>query len=211
MHDNIADDRKGHLSLKKMAEAARYESVVFRSLTEPLLSGDIAINQTWPTTDNIILYVTSATIAIFSLVAFIISFLKLRKVLLILTVLQNVHVSKTNATTVPSLVYKNDNTTPAPTKLFFEINLTFDHYILSVCIVILLIPFGKLIYRFKTKFYKTVLVAELINGDTCVHIALRTLAVCPAYWPISVPKKVFIISIRVLISPIVYFEWDHLI
>ena len=69
-----------------MAEAARNESVVFRSLTEPLLSGDIAINQSWPTTDNIILYVTSA-IAIFSLIAFIITFLKLRKVLLILTVL----------------------------------------------------------------------------------------------------------------------------
>ena len=105
MHDIIADDRKGHLSLQKMAEAARNESVVFRSLTEPLLSGDIAINQSWPTTDNIILYVASA-IAIFSLIAFIITFLKLRKVLLILTVLQNVHVSKTNASTIPSLDYK---------------------------------------------------------------------------------------------------------
>ena len=89
MHDVIADDRKGHLSLVKMLEATRNEYVIFRSLTAPLLSGDISIDQSWPTTDNIKLYVTT-TVAIFSLIAFIVTFLKLRKVLVILTVLQNV-------------------------------------------------------------------------------------------------------------------------
>ena len=123
--------------------------------------------------------------------------------------MQNVHVSKTNASTIPSLVYKNDNTTPAPTKLFFKIDLTLDHYILAVCILILLILVGKLVYKFKTNFNKTILIAELTNGDTCVHIPLRALAVCPTYWTINVPKEISIISIRGLISPIVYFEWDH--
>ena len=208
IHDVIADDRKGHLSLEKMAEAARNESVIFRSLTEPLLSGDISIDQSWPTTDKIILYATAA-VAIFSLIAFIVTFLKLRKVLVILTVLQNVNINKANASTLPSLVYKNDNTTPAPTELFFKIDLTIDHYILAMCILILLFLVSKLIYKYKNKCSKTVLLAELTNGETCVHIPLRAMSLCPNYWNINVPKEVSIISIQGLVSPIVYFEWDQ--
>ena len=88
-----------------MAEAAKNETVVLRSQHKPLLTGDIAVSQSWPTTDNIILYVTSV-VAVLSLIAFIITFVKLRKGLLILTILEKVHVNKFSASTVPSHVTK---------------------------------------------------------------------------------------------------------
>ena len=87
-----------------MAEAAKNETVVLRSQHKPLLTGDIAISQSWPTTD-IILYVTSV-VAVLSLIAFIITFVKLRKGLLILTILEKVHMNKFSASTVPSHVTK---------------------------------------------------------------------------------------------------------
>ena len=132
MNNITADDRKSHLRLQKMAKAAkRKESVVFRSLTEPLISGYISIADNWPTTDKVILYFTRG-IAIFSLIAFIVTFLKLRKVLLILCILQQTHINKVNAATMPSFVYKYDKTTQVPSKIFIQtIDLTTEHYILT--------------------------------------------------------------------------------
>ena len=209
MNNIIADDRKAHLSLQKMAKAARKESVVFRSLTEPLISGNILLEDNWPTTDNVILYVTSA-VAIFSLIAFIVTFLKLRKVLLILSILQQTHINKVNAATMPSFVYKYDKTTQVPSKIFFQtIDLTIEHYILILCICILLIGTATLIYTVKCKSKQTVLLAELTNGESCVHVPLRALTVCPTYWNIKPPSDISIVSIRGLISPTVSFEWDN--
>lgn len=39
MNEIITDDRKSHLNLQKMAEAAKINAIAFRSLTEPLLAG----------------------------------------------------------------------------------------------------------------------------------------------------------------------------
>ena len=104
----IADDRKAHLSLQKMAKAATDNAQIFQSLTDPLLTGDISLNDNWPSRDTIILYVTSAVAAL-AFVAFIITFQKLRKVLIIVSVLQRAQ--QTKAATLPSFVYQNNKTT----------------------------------------------------------------------------------------------------
>jgi hypothetical protein len=68
---------KAHLSLQKMADAAQNDSVSFRSLTEALWAGDISKEENCPTTDNVLLYVTSS-IAVVCLLALLAVFLKLR-------------------------------------------------------------------------------------------------------------------------------------
>ena len=49
----IANDQIAHLSLQKMAEAAKKEQKVFKSLAEPLIDGLIDIAPSWPTTNDI--------------------------------------------------------------------------------------------------------------------------------------------------------------
>ena len=144
MNNIIADDRKAYLSLQKMAKAARKDAIVFRSLTEPLISRNISLEDNWPTTENVILYVTSE-IAIFSLIAFIVTFLKL-------SIFQQTHINKVNAATIPTFVYKYmyDKTTQVPLKILLQtIDLTVEHYILMLCICILLIGTVTIIYTVK--------------------------------------------------------------
>ena len=92
MSSIMADDRKSHLNLKKMAEVTRKDSVVFQSLSDSLLSGEISIDEDWPSQDDILLYVTMATSGL-CLVALAVTLIKLRKVLIILSVLQNANKS----------------------------------------------------------------------------------------------------------------------
>ena len=131
----IADDRKSHLSLEKMAKSAKNDAMIFQSLTDPLLSGEIQIDSNWPETDDILLYCTSA-IAGFCLVALILVILKLRKLMIIVSVLKSSSIQQVHASTIPSFVYKNPSTTPEPSPYFWNnLDVTLDHYILAFCIV----------------------------------------------------------------------------
>ena len=44
----IAQDQDLHLSLKRIAQATKKDQVVFKSLSEPLLDGQISVNDSWP-------------------------------------------------------------------------------------------------------------------------------------------------------------------
>jgi hypothetical protein len=55
MNQIITDDRKSHLSLQKMAEAAKNDAIAFQTLTEPLLAGQITVKDSWLSTDEILL------------------------------------------------------------------------------------------------------------------------------------------------------------
>ena len=48
MNKILAADQETHLSLRKMANAAKNDKTIFKSLTEPLLSGDITLESIWP-------------------------------------------------------------------------------------------------------------------------------------------------------------------
>ena len=52
MSDIVAADSKAHLSLSKMAETAKKDAIIFQSLTEPLINGQIQLDSNWPTTDK---------------------------------------------------------------------------------------------------------------------------------------------------------------
>ena len=103
---------------------------------DPLLSGDIPLEQNGPSTDDILLYTTTA-VAAFCFICLILVSIKLRKVLIILSVLQNSAMRPVEAFTVPSFVYKSQETTPLPSKYFWEnLDITLDHYILAFSIII---------------------------------------------------------------------------
>ena len=45
MHPIIADDKNSHLSLSRMTDQVKNDQVIFQSLTEPLLEGQIQIEK----------------------------------------------------------------------------------------------------------------------------------------------------------------------
>ena len=122
------------LVYKKMAKAASEDANVVQSLTDPILSGDISLSNEWSSKD-IVLYVTTA-ISVFSLIVFILTLLNLRKVLIILSVLENAQ--PVRASTLPSFVYQKVKTTEQPPKFFLEtFDIATEHLILALCICIL--------------------------------------------------------------------------
>lgn len=54
----LVDDRSYHFSLKKLTKAARKDAVAFKSLTEPLLNGNIVLDSDWLDTKSVMVYVT---------------------------------------------------------------------------------------------------------------------------------------------------------
>ena len=60
MSNILAADTKAHLCLSKMASTAKKDAIIFQNLAEPLLDGQIRLNPNWPSTDNVLLYITSS-------------------------------------------------------------------------------------------------------------------------------------------------------
>ncbi|XP_052809655.1 uncharacterized protein LOC128238123 isoform X1 [Mya arenaria] len=210
MQNIIADDRKAHLSLEKMAQSAKTDAMVFQSLTDPLLTGDIMLEDNWPSTDDILLYCTTS-IAAFCLIALILISLKLRKLMIVVSVLQNTGVQKVQATTLPSFIYKKPETTPAPTNYIWEqLGITLDHYILAFvimsCVMVSVLLVKTCTCRLRNRSCQIVL--ELTNGFSCVFVPIYNLSMCPTYWNIRVPQSISCISIQGLWTPILSFDWD---
>ena len=57
MSQILVADQKEHLSLTKMAKAAKKDEQIFKTLTEPLLTGDITLNKEWPDTNAVLVFV----------------------------------------------------------------------------------------------------------------------------------------------------------
>ena len=202
----LADDNKAHLNLQKMAKSAKDNSVIFSTLTDSLLSGEVSLEETESFKD-ILLYVTTA-VAAFCMVAFIFLALKLRKVLIILSVLKSAQ--QVHSSTIPSFVY----TTPAPvdnSQEYFwgRINFELEHWTLTLCIMSLLLLIVILANTCRPVRNKTRLMVEITNGNTSVKITLKTLTLCPTYWEVKIPKSVEQITVDGIITPIVKFDWDE--
>lgn len=124
--------RVKHLSLEKKDKKAKIDSVIFQSLTEPLLDGQIILDQGWPTTGDMLLYITMG-IAGLCLVALTFTIVKLRKVIITLNILQST-MGRAHAASAPKFHYKQ---IPVPTSQsdinpFENIQLSWDQGIFLV-------------------------------------------------------------------------------
>lgn len=109
----LANYNKTHLNLSKMVKAAKKDELVFQSLTEPLIEGNIQINSSWPSVSDIIDFVALAISSI-AIIGVIFTFLKVRKLLAIIAILQSTTPVKSESQISP-FIYKAFSTpTPVP-------------------------------------------------------------------------------------------------
>lgn len=144
------------------------------------------------------------------LVALIFVTLKLRKILIVLKVLQTATNKAASASTVPSFIYKPVQTTSFQPTFFFEnLNLSLEHGILTVSLCTLIVALGILIFVCKCRKNSTNLIVELTNGFSCVQIVLQPMSLCPSYWTVVVPQNISCISIKGFRSPYIHFDFDR--
>lgn len=206
MSSILADDKARHLSLTKMAEKAKKDAVIFQSLTKPLLDGQIALDEDWFSTDNILLYATMAAAAS-CIGGLILMFLKLRKALIIIHVLQST-VGGTKANAIPSFHYKSQTLAPQPSHPFGDVQLSWEHGIFVVTFCTLTIIIFSLIYLYKQRVRKTVLLLELTCGDTCVILPIKSLPLCPSSWYVQLPNNIENVRVHGKMFPKAYFTWS---
>lgn len=137
------------------------------------------------------------------LVRLIFIFLKLRKILIVLSVLQSVQIKAACATAIPSFIYKPVKPTATPSTNFLEtLDFSLEHGILTICTCTLLVAIAILIC------VSTLLDAEITNGFSCVRFLLYSMPLCPSYWTAVIPNNITYISIKGLRSPLLHFHWD---
>ena len=189
MSSVLAADTKSHLSLEKMAETAKQDKTIFQTIAEPLLDGQIKLNDDWPTKDNIILYVVTGFSSIF-IALFVWTIFKIRKLSAGLLVVERVQNARALVTNVPSFIY---NTKVKPSQesstISFSIEMTWDKAnfiilcLLFACIAVYLWKR----YQMKTK---SKIILEITGGKMCTLLDIVQLPMCPSYYDINVPYSI---------------------
>jgi len=214
MSSILAADAKTHLSLKKMAKAAKRDALIFKTLAEPLLSGDINLSDTWPDV-NAILSFCSLGVACLSLFAFLFLFCKTRKMATAMLVMQQM--SNVRSQTVPSFIYHKVTEAPKADdvnisdriKNFIISEFTWVHasVILSIFVLIFLCTLLCYLYKSRSKRCST-LVLEITSGGNCAMIPILDLSLCPSYFDMSKPA-VKDLSIAAFPSCKLFVVWSH--
>ncbi|XP_071092604.1 uncharacterized protein [Haliotis cracherodii] len=83
----IANDHKDHLSLKRMATSVKKNEVIFQSLTDSLLDGQINVKSSWFDLSSII-PLGAAVLSVLAIAAIIWMFFKIRALTATITILQ---------------------------------------------------------------------------------------------------------------------------
>lgn len=105
-----------------MAESAKADATIFQSLAESLLDGQVAIASRWPDLKAVLIFVTmSKTVLSTILLAYY--FIKLRKMATAIAVHQQYNGTKSLPTTVPSFIYKSNDSMGTDYSLSLELSV----------------------------------------------------------------------------------------
>jgi len=187
----LVADQQQHLSLQKMAQAAKNDEQIFKTLTEPLLTGDISLEPEWPDLNGI-LNIIALSVGFLSFIICVYLFFKIRKMTTALLVLTEV--SRAKSQTVPSFIYEQLTTESKESvdsellKLFTpEFSWVHASVLLSIIVLIILIII--MVYICKhSKSKGTTLAIEITCGGECVVVPITSLSLCPSYWDIDTPN-----------------------
>ena len=180
----LVNDKKDHLSMTKMVQATKNQSVIFQSLSEPLLDGQISLSQQWPDTNAILIFSTMATTG-FTLLLSIFLFYKYKQLCAMFLMIK-----QAKAASLPHFEYTIPTSTAMPNFDFYdfiqELNLT--HGILVINILTFIFILVILIQNcLKRKRKSAQLMLEITTGGKCLTLKIQELFLCPSYFIIKPP------------------------
>ena len=197
MHKIIADDKNSHLSLSRMTDQVKNDQVIFQSLTEPLLDGQLKIEPQWPDFNAFLIFATMGAITI--CITFMTwTFFKMRKLTALVAALSQPSAAKAMSTEVPSFVYKH---APKPTEssstFVIDFEVAWDHAIFLLCLInfvwFLLNTYNIIKHNNRNK---SMIKLEVTSGDLCVLLSVMQLPLCPVYCHIEQPSDICSLSVK---------------
>lgn len=196
-HHNIseilANDQSSHLSLKKMVDATKQDALIFKTLSESILDGQVAIKSAEPDLNTILTF-SALGIGSLAIIFNIFVFCKLRNLSTALLVAQQI--SKSRAEEIPSFIYHKLTSTSQATpssvsdlEKFFSSQFSWIHAsVILSCLVLLFLIFV-IYYLHRSKKSKcTQIVLEITSGGDCVVVPILRLSLCPSYYDFSRPS-----------------------
>lgn len=208
----LVDDRSFHLSLKKIAKAAKQDTMAFKSLEEPLLEGKIYLDSDYFDTKSVMLYVTIAGTVV-SILMCIVLIIKLRQMAAALIILQRVVSVKSLDTKLPSFIYENldkkiETDTAIQNTFFSEFGWIQASVAIGIIVFIILLIILTLLICIRKRQKGTTLFLEITSGGDCVTIPIVSLPLCPSYWNIS-RVNVEDVAISSFPSCKMFVQWDN--
>ena len=187
----LADDTKTHLNLRKMAAKAKNDEIIFKSLSEPMLDGQITINSDWPDFNAILIFIAGG-LAVGALVAIVWMFFKIRALSGAILLLQQGKSVAAFSTQLPSFIYGSvDKSTSDESYLNFDITVQLDHALFILNILILVVSFIILfrVYRICHSHIPWLCV-EIMTNKECLLVPVMRLPLCPTQCHVQVPKAI---------------------
>ena len=198
MHKVIADDKNSHLSLSRMTDQMKNDQVIFQSLTEPLLEGQIKIEKQWPDLNAFLIFATMAAITV--CISFMTwTFFRMRKLTALVTALSQSTLTKAMSTNVPSFIYKQAPSKQSEAANTFNIDfeVAWDHIIFLLCLInfiwFLLNTYSVIKHNNRNK---SMIKLEVTSGDLCVLLSVMQLPLCPVHCRIEQPSDISSLSVK---------------
>ena len=210
MNQVLADDTKAHLNLRKMADKAKNDEIIFKSLSEPMLDGQIAINSEWPDFNAILIFI-SGGLAVCASLALLWMFFKIRSLSAAILILQQGKAASALSTQLPSFIYKQVTESTGEVSSFtLDITLQWDHAIFLLNLFILAVSFIVLLKVYRN-YHSHIpwLCAEITSINDCILVPLVRLPLCPAHCHIQVPSTISNLSLQgSWFSPVLQVCWS---
>ena len=201
----FAKDDKESLNLKKMAERTKKDQVIFSTLAESLVDGEITIDEeVWPKKEDVMSLI-ALTVGGINIIAIIWLIYKVR-------ILSAAILMSTRLPQVSSLRLQYTlpiTTTPSSWSDILNENLKWDHGVF----VISFLTFGGLLVLLYSHFMKrprnTRICLEITTGFECVLLDVMNLPLCPSYFTIRYPDSITDFKIKGLLSPRLFVNWPN--
>ena len=183
----MVKDQQALLSLKKTAKVAKKEGIIFQDLAEPLLDGQIDIENSWPNLNGTHCLI-GTSLASITFIYCIWSFFKIRTLTTTILILERT--INSHSASISSFIFKPEATTTSSIiSHIFEREFNMNH-ILLIIIGILIIFVGLISFkRRNSKYNFTYLMMEITTGTSCYQVPLIKMPLCPSYWETDMPPQ----------------------
>ena len=183
--------------------------MIFRSLSEPLLESNIAIDESWPNFNAILIFIPVG-LTVLSLVIIALMFVRLRRLSMALLILQQAKRINALTTQLPSFISQKPSLNKdVPLEPSWVTNLNWEHalVLLNTLIVILLIANLLNNLRF-VRSHIPQLCIEISTARACALLPILQLPLCPSHCQIHLPSTISnLVVIGSCISPTLNVDW----
>ena len=208
-HSVIAQDKEAHLNFSRVAQAAKSNSKIYQSLTEPILDGKISYTTDYFSPLAILTYI-STVMAIFSTFCCMYIIFKLIRLEQLCMALPIATTQLPGTEGSPVFSYMTPSYTNIQTDTPTGSTPPLDYVLLALSLLSILVFCCICIRKRLQQQNHTTLNLELSNGSICTIIKVLDLSMCPRYWHFRANKYMSDVSVKGFIFPKIKIKWEGL-